>query len=66
MTLAWGPDPAVVASAIASTTIPATAFKGDLVGLGTTGDHGTVLKGRDLGLWNVSRPDPAGCEFTTR
>jgi hypothetical protein len=59
VTLAWSNDTNAVVSAISELRarwMP-SAFSGELVAAGSTGHHGTVLQGRDVGVYNVSQPN---------
>ena len=39
----------------------ASTFRADLIAIGTTGNHGTVLQHEDQAIYNISQPDPDGC-----
>ena len=40
-----------------------SSFRGDLIAIGTTGNHGTVLQHEDQAVYNISQPDPDGCKL---
>ena len=65
VTLAWGSDTVAVAAATAaldaSGIMAPTQFSGDIVAMGSVGPHGTVLKDRDLAVFNVSVRKDHGC-----
>lgn len=59
VTVGWAADPDAVGAAVtamaSSSVLPVVSgFSSQLVAMGTVGPHGTVLKGKDYGEWNVS------------
>jgi hypothetical protein len=63
VSIGWGRDASAVASAVAALKkrLQPSTFVGDLVAMGTVGDHGTVLKNEDLGIWNVTNRQDFAC-----
>ena len=54
VTLAWSADGTAVYAAVAALRIRPSAFDGQVFALGSVGDHGTVLQGKDLAIYNTS------------
>ena len=59
VTLAWSNDTAAVAAAVDAlrNRWRTSTFVADVLALGMVGPHGTVLRGRNLGVYNVTAPD---------
>lgn len=54
VSVGWSPDASAVAEAVGALRLGQTTFEGSVVALGTTGPHGTVLKGKDLASFNLT------------
>lgn len=64
VTIGWASNASAVEAAIAALTFEPVTFSADVVALGTTGDHGTVLRGQDLARFNLSDLR-GGCHYPT-
>jgi hypothetical protein len=59
VTIGWSDDASAVAKAVAALSVKPGSFSASIAALGSTGPHGTVLKGHDLGVFNLTkRGDP--------
>lgn len=57
VTIGWASNATVVAAAVAALDFePGASFEADIVAIGTSGAHGTVLAGRDLARYNLTAP----------
>ena len=61
VTIGWASSVTAVARAVAALDFEPVSFRADVAALGTTGLHGTVLRGRDLARYNLTvRGDACG------
>jgi hypothetical protein len=65
VSVAWSSDASAVKAAVAELKTKKTTFLGDIVALGSVGNHGTVLKDKDLAIFNVTVRKPCK-HFTTQ
>mgnify|MGYP006146914219 CR=1 FL=1 len=54
VTIGWAQNASAVAAAVAALSVKPASFQSNVVALGSTGPHGTVLKGRDLAVFNLT------------
>lgn len=55
VSVGWASDESSVASAVAQLAYePGATFRADVVAVGSTGAHGTVLRGRDIARFNLT------------
>jgi hypothetical protein len=58
VSVAWSSSAAAVSAAVAALKTKPTTFRGDIVALGSVGNHGTVLQHQDLAIFNVTVRKP--------
>ena len=61
MTVGWGENASAVAAAVGRLVFPPKTFAAEVIALGTTGAHGTVLKGRNLARFNLTETGSSPC-----
>jgi len=66
VTLGWDSNASHVQAAVTALNVsgllpPTMGFAGEVVAMGSVGDYGTVLLGKDLGIYNVSTAAGSGC-----
>ena len=54
VTIGWAANASAVADAVQALAFEPVSFEARVLALGTTGAHGTVLKGRDLAQFNLT------------
>lgn len=64
VTIGWSSNTTALAEAVAALAVSPASFIGSVVALGTTGEHGTVLKDKDLAIFDLSLGPGDPCTMT--